>query len=123
MMRQVQLSPHFKLSEFLRAQDPFPSAAVIANLKRLAQALEKARKQLGDRPILITSGYRTPVHNAEVRGAVGSYHTRGMAADILVKGLHPRQVQAILKDWPGGLGAYATHTHVDIRTYKARWEI
>ena len=32
---------------------------------------------------ILTSGYRTPEHNAKIGGAKNSFHTKGMAGDIL----------------------------------------
>jgi uncharacterized protein YcbK (DUF882 family) len=51
------------------------------NDKFLAQ-LDIARAHSGV-PYIITSGYRCPIHNAEV-GSTSSNHTSGMAADISV---------------------------------------
>lgn len=122
MDRNAKLSPHFKLSEFVRDVDPLPPPAILANLKRLAEALEGVRSKLGGKPITITSGYRTQRHNAEVGGSKGSFHLTGLAADIVVGGLSAREVQKLLADWPGGMGSYAGWTHLDIRPYKARWK-
>jgi len=110
------------LAEFLKAGRPLPDKAVLANLKRLAEKLEEVRAHLGNRPMIITSGYRDPQYNRLVGGVKNSTHTRGLAADIVVPGMSPQQVQAKLKPWwPGGLGSYKTFTHIDIRGYKARW--
>lgn len=120
MDRDTQLTPHFNLSEFIRPQDPMPSKAVLANLQRLAERLEKVRALVG-KPIKITSGYRTAAHNKAVGGAPGSYHLKGMAADIIVPGMSAPRVQGILHDWNGGMGSSTGFTHLDIRAYKARW--
>ena len=121
MDRNKQLTPHFKLSEFLRAEDPIPSLAILANIKELAERLEKVRSILGNKPMKITSGYRTAAHNKAVGGKPSSYLLKGMAADFVVDGISPAKVQGILKDWDGGMGQSTEFTHLDIRKYKARW--
>jgi zinc D-Ala-D-Ala carboxypeptidase len=115
------LSPHFQLGEFLHNgsfEDVTPE--IMANLGRIAYALEHVRIICGNRPIHINSGFRTPQHNKEVCGAPDSQHLYGKAADIVVQGIGPRVVQELLKDWPGGLGSYSAWTHCDIGP-KRRW--
>lgn len=119
MDRNTQLTPSFKLSEFLRAEDPLPAPWILDNLKALANRLQVIRDLLG-RPIRITSGYRTPEHNKAVGGEPNSYHLKGMAADIVVDGMTPTAVQNYLGRWSGGLGSYPNFTHVDIGP-KRRW--
>lgn len=116
----VFLTPHFALQEFLYPNAPTPSPDIVTNLTRLAEALEKVRARLG-RPIFITSGYRPTTYNLAIGGASRSYHRIGLAADIIVPGLTPQVVQKALADWPGGLGMYPAHTHLDLRPYRARW--
>lgn len=43
--------------------------------------LDIARENAGV-PFKITSGYRTPAHNAKVGGRLGSSHLKGLAVDI-----------------------------------------
>lgn len=121
MDRNTYLTPSFKLGEFLVNEKAIPAPEIITNLYRLANRLQVVRDIL-DKPITITSGYRNPEHNRQVGGEDNSYHTRGMAADIVVAGMSPREVQQLLHNWNGGLGSYATFTHLDIRNYKARWK-
>ena len=46
--------------------------------------LESVRNELG-KPVVITSGYRTPAHNEKVGGKPNSSHLKGLAADIACK--------------------------------------
>lgn len=115
------LSPNFKLWEFIKNKSTEGlKKTIYQNLKALAFALEGARKTCGNRPIKITSGFRTARHNAAVGGAPSSTHLLGLAADIQVSGLTARQVQALLEDWRGGLGTYPTWTHLDLGSFR-RW--
>ena len=121
---QQRLTKNFRLDEFLRnsglAKDEMPEPWILESLHKLANRLQAVRDVLG-KPINITSGYRTPAHNKAVGGAKNSFHLKGMAADIVVAGMSPREVQEALKNWSGGMGAYETFTHLDIRPYKARF--
>lgn len=83
------LSPNFSLDEFVFSQtaarlgiDNTPSPAALENLKRLAGVLEVVRSALGDVPILISSGYRSPTLNRAVGGAGRSAHMTGLAVDF-----------------------------------------
>ena len=87
---------------------------------RLANRLQVIR-DLVQRPVRVTSGYRTPEHNKAVGGSKNSLHLSGMAADIVIPGLSARDVQLILLNWSGGMGCYAGFTHLDTRANRARW--
>ncbi|WP_373531910.1 D-Ala-D-Ala carboxypeptidase family metallohydrolase [Vampirovibrio sp.] len=118
--RNIALTPHFKLSEFLRKEDPMPAAGVLQNIERLANRLQVIR-EVFNRPILINSGYRSKAHNQAVGGASHSQHLDGLAADIVVAGVPAKTVQQFLQNWSGGMGCYQYYTHLDIRPEKARW--
>src|SRR3569833_46377 len=93
-MDDHQLSPNFKLSEFLVSQTAarqgiqnVPSAAEVANLEKLClNVLEPVRTVLGGKPIFISSGFRCPALNKAVGGAPNSDHQLGQAADITCAG-------------------------------------
>jgi hypothetical protein len=84
----VQLSPHFRLSELLdsgtarsRKLSNDPSPEVLANLKKLCvEALEPIRAAVG--PLRINSGYRSDAVNKAVGGSTTSAHSFGLAADL-----------------------------------------
>ena len=93
---KANLSQHFTLGEFTRSKYPevynIPSHEAIANLKRLCVWLEELRKRynekygVGEEPIRINSGYRSPQLNRKVGGAPTSNHLTGCAVDIRTSG-------------------------------------
>lgn len=95
----MKLSPSFDLSEFVISQtatrlgmDNRPPPGAIASLQRLARTvLQPLRDHLG-RAIVVSSGYRSPDVNRAIGGASNSAHMHGLAADIVVPGLPPREV-------------------------------
>ena len=85
----MMLSPHFSLAEFTtspvaarRGLDNTPGPDSLANLKHLAGTLERVRAWL-NRPVIILSGYRSPLLNRAVGGARRSAHLTGRAADFI----------------------------------------
>lgn len=112
----VQVGPHFKVKEFA-CKDGSPITFIDDYMVTI---LELLRKELGDKPIIITSGYRTPTHNAKVGGAKYSYHMRGMAVDIRVKGNSAKEVAKALDKIVDGCGiiVYESWVHFDVREGK-----
>jgi hypothetical protein len=87
------LSPHFALAEFTASQTAArlglpnnPPPAELANLQRLAATLETVRELLGNKPLLISSGYRSPEVNRATGGSSSSAHMQGLAVDFVVPG-------------------------------------
>lgn len=104
------VSAHFKDAEFM-CHDGSGLVLIDPSLPPL---LEKIRAHF-NKPVIIVSGYRTPTYNAKVGGAKDSYHMRGMAADIKIPGIVPGKVASIAQRLgAGGVGHYATFTHVDV---------
>ena len=123
----MKLTNNFNLSEF-SSKDRMPTPLdVIPNLEKLAMNLQRLRNYL-NAPIKVNSGYRSPQHNKKIGGALNSFHVKGMAADIVVQGYTPQQVFDAIEVLQergemiiGGLKAYDTFVHFDIRNHKARW--
>ena len=90
------MTPHFTLAELTRTDhrtlDNTPDADALANLQRLAEFLERVREVLGDKMVMITSGYRSAAVNAACGSRKSSQHTLGTAADIRVPGMTPDAV-------------------------------
>ena len=120
VLKRGYLSENFKESEFAcKGKGTLPAQGIDPKLLAL---LEELRTHFGA-PIKINSGYRSPEHNAKVGGAKGSYHVKGMAADIVVRGVPAKAVYSYLAGMHnGGVGKYSRFTHVDVRDGKARWE-
>ena len=82
--KDIQLSPHFRLSEFLNLDkhpDNIPSMQAMVNMTYgCLTLLEPARQLVG--PIIINSGYRSEEVNSRVGGVKNSQHLTGQAADI-----------------------------------------
>ena len=123
----MKLTNNFNLSEFACKSGEETPEEIIPVLKELAEQLQALREETG-LPIRINSGYRSPAHNAKIGGVKNSQHTKGTAADIVVVGQSPRETRRIIqtliksgKMEEGGIGAYTSFTHYDLRGYKARW--
>lgn len=91
MTNPVLLSPHFTLQEMVVSQTAarygmsnVPDAPAIAALRETAVLLEEVRALFGGSPIIVTSGYRSPMVNKLVGGAANSQHLTGHAADFVV---------------------------------------
>lgn len=98
------------------------SKQLVDNIILMAEKMQEVREFLGGTPITITSWYRDPATNRRVGGAIKSTHILGYGVDFHVRGMTPRQVQNRLESyWEGGLGYGHRFTHLDLRSYKARW--
>lgn len=85
-----QFSPHFSLAELTLSQtavrariDNTPTLDAMIALARTAWKMEQVRKLLGDKPIVISSGYRSRVVNSLVGGSKTSAHMSGHAVDFI----------------------------------------
>ena len=83
-IKDIQLSAHFRLSEFLnlgKYPDNIPTVQAVVNMTYgCLTLLEPARQLVG--PIIVNSGYRNEEVNRKVGGVKGSQHLTGLAADI-----------------------------------------
>jgi hypothetical protein len=95
----TRLSPHFLLSEMTVSQTAsrlgirnVPGPNQIAALTALClNVLEPVRVHFG-RPVIVSSGYRSPAVNRAVGGSSTSQHTRGEASDFTVPGVSNLEV-------------------------------
>ena len=114
----VKLGKHFRVKEF-GCRD---GSQVVFTDEYLYTVLNILRNELR-KPVIITSGYRTPEWNKKCNGAKYSYHMRGMAADIRVNGMSPKELAKKLDEIVPdecGIIVYNNWVHFDVRASKYR---
>ncbi len=107
--------PDFKHREFA-CPCPRCGGFPVEPAERLVRAAQALRDQTG-KPIIVSSGVRCKVHNAEVGGVSNSRHLLGHAMDFCVRGMSAAQVLPLAKALPGIVYAYAidgSYVHMDI---------
>ncbi len=122
-------STHFQYEDFISKADGDASTNGIPrmywdNIQALMDRLEMVRISIGNLPIIIRSGYRSPEYNRRIGGARQSQHMLGKAADIYIKDktLSCYQLASAiyfnqkLRPLFGGYGLGSdTNLHIDIR--------
>ena len=95
----MQLSKHFKLEEFTKSMtatrkgiDNTPGAGEIKNLENLCYEILEPLRAKFDKPITITSGYRSPSLSEAIGSKSTSQHCKGMASDLEIFGIPNIQV-------------------------------
>lgn len=109
------ISKNFKLKEF-RCKDG--SDRVLVDEKFVREKLQAIRDYFRA-PVTINSAYRTESYNAKIGGAKNSYHCKGQAFDISIKGFTPLEVARYAQSLGiTGIIQYNTFVHVDSRPTK-----
>lgn len=123
----MKLTQNFNKIEFDSKDGAEMPPIIIIQIKELAEDLQVIRDYI-NKPIHINSAYRSITHNKDIGGVRNSYHTKGMAADITVKGYTPRKLARVIlklmkeeKITKGGIGLYNGFVHYDIRGRYAFW--
>ena len=114
----MKISKNFSREEFKCKCCDFATVDV-----ELLKLLETIREHFNS-PVNITSGCRCRLHNVAVGGSFNSKHMEGVAADIVVTGIQPKDVYDFVDAHAPnkyGIGSYKSFTHVDVRNKKARW--
>jgi len=89
----MQLSKNLSLAEVIRSETAkrrgvsnMPTDAHIANFKLLAEKVFEPIRNHFEKPIFISSGYRSAALNKAIGGAASSQHCTGEAIDIDMDG-------------------------------------
>ena len=115
----VKLSKNFTVKEFA-CSDGTDTVFISLTLVNL---LQKIRNHFG-KAVIINSAYRTEAHNKSIGGATYSQHKYGLAADIHINGVTPKEIASYVETLmpsSGGIGIYKSFVHVDVRQVKSRW--
>ncbi len=108
-----------RLNQFFRCPRTGRVTPITPSLFFLLDGVHR-KLEAGRRPIVLYSGYRSPAYNRMLRRrdrhvARNSYHLKGMAADISLKGVRLADIRAAAKDLcAGGVGGYADFVHLDV---------
>ena len=119
-----QVAPNFLIREFA---SKCGSDSILID-DRLPQVLQHIRKLLGNKPVIVISGFRTPEHNTRIGGAARLLHMEGRAADLtqtctdLVTMCRAAESALIKYKIPGGICIYprSNFIHVDVRPQRWR---
>ena len=120
---RTSLSANFKSNEFSCKGSGCCSTVLID--EKLVEYCQNIRDHFGV-SVSINSGYRCEKHNKAVGGASLSRHTKGQAADIVVKGVKPAEVAKYAESiGVKGIGLYegedGNFVHIDTRSLKSFW--
>lgn len=109
------ISPNFKVKEF-RCKDG--SDKILIDTDFVQNYLQKICDHFGA-TVTVNSGYRTATYNKKVGGAANSYHVKGQAFDIVVKGHTPLEVAKYSQSLGiMGIIQYNNFVHIDSRSKK-----
>ncbi|GAB4112602.1 MAG: D-Ala-D-Ala carboxypeptidase family metallohydrolase [Candidatus Caldatribacteriota bacterium] len=118
-VNNIDIAPHFRLSEFA-----CPCCRQVILHPLLLKKLSKLREMV-NRPVYITSGYRCPEFNLKAGGIKTSYHLLGLAADVRVEGMSVFELLEYAESIEfSGIGFYEKKNflHLDVRpTKNTRW--
>lgn len=90
----MKLTRHFYLEEFTKSQtatrlgiNNTPPPQVVENLRLLCENVLEPVRTSWRKPVVISSGYRSPSVNSAIGGSKTSQHCFGMAADFEIMGV------------------------------------
>lgn len=123
----MKLGKYFTLDEMIRSEtamavgiDNRPSPSQIVALGNLVTKILDPLREAVNRPVRVTSGFRSHPLNKLVGGAQSSQHTMGEAADIKIPGYTIAQTVQIIRDlnlpFDQLIDEYSLWVHVSYRS-------
>lgn len=115
---ELYIPQYFTLDELTKTDYRYsrnvPDFRSVENLSVLCQFLLDPLRQQINRPIVVSSGYRSEEVNRIVGGVCNSLHLFGKAADISCRTIPPKELFSIIKDnfVFTELGLYYSFVHV-----------
>ena len=100
----MKLSANFNLSELTKSQTAErkgipnnPSPGQIDNLKELCMNVLQPIRSNFEKPVIISSGYRSAELCVAIGSSISSQHTEGKAADLEVPGIDNKELATWIK--------------------------
>jgi uncharacterized protein YcbK (DUF882 family) len=101
----MKLTEHFTLEEMTVSEYAArnglkndPSETAVQNLKVLCKTVLEPLRLIVQKPVIITSGYRSKTVNKAIGGSSTSQHVKGQAADFIVIGMTVEEVFDIIAE-------------------------
>lgn len=101
----MQLSKNFHLSELTRSQTATrygipntPNSTQLRNLEILCQQVLQPVRDHFRHPVVVSSGFRSPLLNARIGGSKTSQHCFGQAVDFEIPGLPNKDVARWIRE-------------------------
>lgn len=113
----LKLSSYFKVSEFA-CKDGSDTIIIDSELIDILHSI----RVFFNKPVNITSGYRTEKYDKKVGGSGYGYHTKGRAVDIYIEGVSPIAIGVYALELLGNHGGIEIgndYCHIDTRS--DRW--
>lgn len=116
IMEDYFITPNFKYSEFKCKDGTDVPEAYQIYMQICATELQLLRNEI-NKPIIITSAYRTEAWNKKVGGTTSSYHLQAKAVDIKVIGMKPYDLAIYASRYTSfmGFGIADSFIHLDLR--------
>ena len=139
--RRMKLSKNLTLGEATKSHTAIkygisnkPSGEHLSNLMAIAQKVFQPLREHFNKPIAVTSGYRSQALNDVIGGASGSQHSKGEALDLdadVFGGLENYQLFHYIKDnlefdqliWEFGTDENPDWVHVSYKATNNRGEV
>jgi len=98
----MKLSQHFSYQEFIKSQTAArkgiknePNDTQLYNMKMVCMNILEPIRTTFERPVIITSGFRSPELCVAIGSSTNSQHAKGEAADFEIPGVSNKEVA----DW------------------------
>ena len=101
----MKLSDNFSLSELIKSQtaercniDNNPNKEHIVSLEKLCDNILQPVRDYFQKPVMISSGYRSPELSQKIGSSSRSQHCKGQAADLEIPGVSNKELADFIND-------------------------
>jgi len=101
----MKLSDNFSLAELIKSQtaercniDNNPNKEHIVSLEKLCDNILQPVRDYFQKPVMISSGYRSPELSQKIGSSSRSQHCKGQAADLEIPGVSNKELADFIND-------------------------